>query len=214
VAVCNRSVVGDAISHPVKQIHSTVVGMLFLPDSTIKRINHTAQVKKKKEVFPKRSLPFDSKIEQPLLTPYELSVSVRTPVSHSVLLESQALQSVVGGLIVHRKFTPAIKIFSKPITSVKKIIDTAFSYPKFSVYPNPVPRGAVVKLVLKRLDQGSYQASIIAVSGTIIQSSEVVINNKDQATEININELAAGNYFIRLTNRRTGKYYTEKIIVQ
>lgn len=100
----------------------------------------------------------------------------------------------------------------KPIPLIKKIFDTAFI--KFSVYPNPVQNGSSFKIHLKRIEKGAYIISVIGNNGQIVQATEANIENKNQVLDFNLKEVAAGTYFVRLTNKKTGKDFTEKIIVQ
>lgn len=114
---------------------------------------------------------------------------------------------IAGGVTAVRtnKYIPSPSI-------IKKVIESAFS--KFSVYPNPARRGSSVKLDTKRITPGSYLVSIININGSIVENKEILISNKNEVHDLNLPEIAAGTYFVRLTNKATGQSYNERIIVQ
>jgi len=111
---------------------------------------------------------------------------------------------VVAGLV---RSTPV-----KPVPLIQKIIDTAFT--RFSVYPNPVTKNASLNISLKKFEIGKYFISILNSSGETIQSNEVHVESKNQVIDYILKEISAGTYFVRLANKKIGKQYTEKIIVQ
>jgi hypothetical protein len=121
-------------------------------------------------------------------------------------LENYTISGQLGGVVV------CVRSYPDPVKKIKRIIDTAFR--KFSVYPNPVRRNSSVRINFKKLDAGAYVISILNMAGEVIQTKEVVIENKNPLLELPIKETAAGTYFIHAFNRKTGASYSEKIIVQ
>ena len=67
---------------------------------------------------------------------------------------------------------------------------------------------------MKKLDQGFYTISIISISGEVVQTEEVIVENKNQQVDFNLNRTTAGTYFVRVFNRNTAASYTERIIVE
>lgn len=122
-----------------------------------------------------------------------------------VIITSNELTGRLGGFVVCTRV-------ERTLPTIKQIIDTAFS--RFSIYPNPVQKNSSFKIDVKKVQTGNYLISIINLSGQTVQSTEAVIENKYQIININLKDLSAGNYFVRLINRNTGKYFTEKIVVQ
>ena len=117
-------------------------------------------------------------------------------------------QALTGEIVV----VGFIRKKAKPIPPIRKIVDTAFK--RFSVYPSPAPRSSVIKINLKKPDPGQYTVSIINLSGEIVQTEEVFIENKKQPVDFHLKDIAAGTYFVHLFNRKTAASYSEKIIVQ
>lgn len=130
--------------------------------------------------------------------------------------ESKDVTIVLGGTVMSLGEVVVVgyvrRKLVKPIPLIKKIFDPAFT--KFSVYPNPVQNGSSFKIHLKKIEKGAYIISVIGNNGQIVQATEANIENKNQVLDFNLKEVAAGNYFVRLTNKKTGKDFTEKIIVQ
>lgn len=134
--------------------------------------------------------------------------SIQSYYSPFLTITMNTLSCRVGGIEV----TYPKNKRSKSIPLIKKLIDTAFQ--RFSVYPNPIKAGTLMIIKLNKMDMGTYDISIINSNGQLIQSREVIAEVKSQLIEVAIGNFAAGEYFVRLTNKNSGKAYTEKIIVE
>jgi hypothetical protein len=102
--------------------------------------------------------------------------------------------------------------FKEKTPLIKQFIDTAFK--KFSVYPNPITVNSVFTIETKKMEKGDYTLGIISIDGEVVQTNNVIIEKKPESIKTVLNNLAAGSYFMRLTNKKSGKSYSEKIIVQ
>ncbi|MGN6402148.1 MAG: carboxypeptidase-like regulatory domain-containing protein [Flavisolibacter sp.] len=111
---------------------------------------------------------------------------------------------VVTGLIAYKP--------PKPISLIKQIRDTAFN--RFSIYPNPAYTNSSFTINTKKMKSGDYTFSIINLNGIIIQTKEVEVEHKEQLLSFSLQGIANGSYTVNFTNKKSGKTYTEKLIVQ
>ncbi|MEI2738151.1 MAG: carboxypeptidase-like regulatory domain-containing protein [Chitinophagaceae bacterium] len=86
--------------------------------------------------------------------------------------------------------------------------------PGLLVYPNPLQAGATLNLSFKKMEEGYYQLQIINLSGQTVDRKEIWIDAEARLLNINMPLVSAGSYFLVLTNRKTGKKFSEKIIIQ
>ena len=102
----------------------------------------------------------------------------------------------------------------KPIPVINSLLkDTVFS--KFKIFPNPVPVGTNLTIEVKeKIKDGYYLVNIINQSGQSIYQREVWIDEEARLLEINIPIVKTGNYVVVVTNRKSGKRYSEKLIIQ
>jgi CarboxypepD_reg-like domain/Secretion system C-terminal sorting domain len=124
-----------------------------------------------------------------------------------VSLDEQMLGQVVtvGAMIVRKKKSP------KPL--IQRIFkDTTFKF--FKIYPNPVVAGASVNLELKKAEPSEYNVDLINMSGQIVYSGVQRFESKNETNSFNIPYIVAGGYLLQLANKKSGKKYTEKIIIQ
>ncbi|HWJ90303.1 MAG TPA: T9SS type A sorting domain-containing protein [Flavisolibacter sp.] len=116
------------------------------------------------------------------------------------------LRCYVGGLVMTTIRT------SRGLPLIQRPIDTSVS--KFAVYPNPVKSGGSFSIDVKKLGKGDYVMVVVTSNGATVQSSDVSIVSSKQVLYNSLPSVAAGNYYVRLTNKRTGASYSNKIIVQ
>jgi hypothetical protein len=92
-----------------------------------------------------------------------------------------------------------------PINAQTKIADLN----AFLIYPNPVMRLSVIKIKLLQLTKGKIE--VINSAGQIMQSINL---NNEKTLDINLDDASAGVYFVCLTDVRTQKRSTQKLIIQ
>jgi Domain of unknown function (DUF4469) with IG-like fold len=63
-------------------------------------------------------------------------------------------------------------------------------------------------------EEGYYFLQLLNLSGQQVQKMEIWIDASARLLDVDVPKLVAGSYFLVLTNKRTGKKYTEKIIIQ
>ena len=121
------------------------------------------------------------------------------------LSEQMVGEVVIVGFAVRKKKP------SKPL--IQRIFqDTTFKF--FKVYPNPVVAGASVNIELKQAEPGDYKIDLINMSGQIVYSGVQRFESKKELNSFNIPYTIAGGYLLQLTNKRSGKKQTEKMIIQ
>jgi hypothetical protein len=100
----------------------------------------------------------------------------------------------------------------KVVDVIKPIVTTTQN--GLQVFPNPVSSGSSINVSIKKMEEGYYNFQLINLSGQIINQSNVWIDKEASVFNFNVPAVAAGNYFIALVNKKTGKKLTEKVIIQ
>ncbi len=85
---------------------------------------------------------------------------------------------------------------------------------KFFVFPNPVFPGGNISLGVGLMEEGYYAVQFITMSGQILQQKEIWIDSEARVLNLEVPKVAVGSYFLVLTNNKTNKKMTEKIIIQ
>lgn len=85
---------------------------------------------------------------------------------------------------------------------------------KLSVYPNPSRIGSTININLKEPQEGDYVLEFLNSSGQLTLTKEIRLEKAATLFTLEVPVVVAGNYFIVLTNKITGKKITDKIIVQ
>jgi len=100
-----------------------------------------------------------------------------------------------------------------PIAKSQAIQETRVNN-RIAVYPNPVTNG-VVNLSFSDLAAGRYKVELLDISGNLISSKQVNIQNEKQIEEFRFPGLSvSGNYLIRVTDKKNKVNVTNKIVVQ
>ena len=123
---------------------------------------------------------------------------------------AQMVTATVGAVVV---VGYSIRKKKEPIKLFQRIFKDS-SYKFFKVYPNPVSAGSLMKLELNKAEAGEYEADLINQNGQIIHSTTVVFEAENKFNSFDIPMTTTGVYFLRLTNKKSGKKHTEKIIIQ
>ncbi len=90
--------------------------------------------------------------------------------------------------------------------------DTADKF--FKVYPNPVPAGSNISIEWKQTEEGYYSLQLFNQAGQSVHQQEIWIDAEARLLNIDFPAVTAGNYFLSFISKKTGKKFTEKIIIQ
>jgi Secretion system C-terminal sorting domain len=82
-----------------------------------------------------------------------------------------------------------------------------------TVYPNPVTNSSV-NVSFADQPAGKYQVQFLDLSGKLISAQEVNVNGKVHVTNLNLPEVAKGNYLIKIVSEANKVSVTNKIVVQ
>lgn len=82
------------------------------------------------------------------------------------------------------------------------------------VFPNPVKAGDQIKIEWRKAGTGEYKIDLYNLQGQLIKSSFARIENEINSFTFQIPATTPGSYLLRMTNKKSGKKYAEKIIIQ
>jgi CarboxypepD_reg-like domain/Secretion system C-terminal sorting domain len=97
---------------------------------------------------------------------------------------------------------------------LKSDINLPITINRLHIYPNPVASGSTVNIAFNQLNEGYYAFQIVNISGQMIQQKEIWIDSEARLLNIDVPSVAVGSYFMILTNKKTGKKFSEKVIIQ
>ena len=134
-----------------------------------------------------------------------------TPV---VLSNQGGYSSLSGGSVawtigepVSETYTTATKIttmgFHQPELGMATLIAEQGNDQSILVYPNPVKD--VLTINFSGLKSGNYKLELVDDLGKLIFKSEAAITENNQIYNLKVNEVAAGNYFLRVNNENFSK---------
>ncbi len=83
-----------------------------------------------------------------------------------------------------------------------------------SIFPNPVNPASSINIEWKNNDEGYYTLQLINPAGQPFHQREIWIDTDARLLNLDIPAVTAGVYFLVITNKKTGKRLTEKLIVQ
>lgn len=234
-AVCNRDVKGEiVIRTPVKEVQQ-VKGRVIdeegkpLPyASVIIKGTHAGVAADSSGVFT-LSLPQEEKVVLSIsyigFMPAEFQLpetvtrnkELLTIQLKKITLKEVMVQSgpVFMGMVVRKKVVrnsvAAGKTTIKKITPPLTIINTT---PAMRVYPNPVSSGAAINIKCDKMEESYYSVQLLTLSGQMALQKEIWIDKDARILNMTIPGVAAGTYLLKMTSRKSGKSFTDKIVVE
>jgi hypothetical protein len=101
-----------------------------------------------------------------------------------------------------------------PVVEKAKRIDGILNQGSIAVFPNPV-RNGVVKLSFDNQPAGRYQVQFMDISGKVVSTQEVTIQNKVQVHEFRLPKIiTAGNYLVKVVNDKNEISNVSKLVVE
>lgn len=115
-----------------------------------------------------------------------------------------ALSSTSGGMIIYQS---------------KGVIDTLQNWVKevvfkFRIYPNPARASAPLNVHVPDGFEGDVVCRILSLEGRVLQTTRQSVSKGSTRMQVMIPRLAAGTYVVQLGEVRTGKWASEKVLIQ
>lgn len=129
----------------------------------------------------------------------------------TIQLKRLPVEYLVGELVVCYKPEPKKEIKNVPLMPAV-IKDAALG--AFKVFPNPVTSGSDITIEWKQTEEGYFTMQLLDQSGKQLNKQEIWIDAEARMLDIEVPVVPAGSYFLVMTNKKTGKKFTEKIIIQ
>lgn len=82
------------------------------------------------------------------------------------------------------------------------------------IFPNPAKAGSETKIEWRNADAGEYKIDLYGLHGQLIKSSFAKIESEINSFTFHIPAITPGSYLLRMTNKKSGKKHSEKIIIQ
>jgi len=144
-------------------------------------------------------------------------------ITKEIILQGEQDINGEGILEIKMENTTLGMIYLTGITIVRRtpkqipLLDRIFkdsSFNNFKVYPNPARVGSLLHFEFKKPVPGIYSIQLFTQTGQVIHREEIELNEKNPVVGIRVPSAIRGTYFIRMRNKKTGKEYPEKIIIQ
>ncbi|MEI9944544.1 MAG: carboxypeptidase-like regulatory domain-containing protein [Chitinophagaceae bacterium] len=133
------------------------------------------------------------------------------------LKDKSALPEVV---LISNVITRGMVVLGGARSSVQKISykskvpDPPVALLDVKVYPNPVLSNATISIKCGKIEEDNYSIQLFNLTGQVIMQKEIWIDKNAGIFDLQVPSAAAGNYFIRIFNKQSGKSFTEKLIIQ
>jgi hypothetical protein len=189
-----------------------VVGM-FLPEIIYDTDIETLSEKKLTNNSKKQRSTILPEVELPSITKESLSPLKNTIDDNPILLQQQLMAGGVSvrlGGVVAKCYDRKIP---KPIAFLKRIFkDTALR--NFRIYPNPIQSNSTLHIEWNQKESGNYVLQLYNQSGQLVFKKDSYLDEEARMVSIDLPSVLPGSYFFRITNKTSGKSYTEKIIIE
>jgi TonB-dependent SusC/RagA subfamily outer membrane receptor len=155
---------------------------------------------------------------------YELTATRVGYKPHRCLINSKIIGKSYTVLLLKGFKTLSLVENQEPITAMCYNLKTVQSYElrstnepssdQFRVFPIPAKAGSEIKIVWRKAPIGEYVIGLYNLQGQFIKSSFARIENETNAFSFQIPIVTPGSYLLQMTNRKSGKKYAEKILIQ
>ena len=146
----------------------------------------------------------------------ELFVNDLSNQSHSIILKP--ISTVNNGVVVVsygsvRKGYVTGAMWTIEKSYLQKVRDY-FVSDSIKVFTNPAKAGDQIKIEWRKAETGEYKIDLHSLQGQLIKSSFARIENEINSFTFQIPAITPGSYMLRITNKKSGKKHSEKIIIQ
>jgi len=132
-------------------------------------------------------------------------------------------QSIMGLIVQDTEIFPPRELMHVDTSEIatpvaKKISDSLrnmfFSKRNPLVFPNPIKNNSTQNIEIITHENGTYLAQIVAMNGQVILRKEILVDNHNYPVRLPVPAIPSGTYVLQMNNKKSGRTYAEKIIVE
>ncbi len=139
--------------------------------------------------------------------------SIEITLSTNATLSGEVVVTAYGVTRTGKMTLGSTSIRIERISYLQKAKDY-FLGDSIKVFPNPVKAGGQIKIEWKKAETAEYKIDLYSLQGQLVNSSLARIENEINVFAFHIPIVTPGNYLLQMTNKKSGKKHTEKIIIQ
>jgi hypothetical protein len=135
--------------------------------------------------------------------------------SGSEIIVALKQNNTLGEVIVTSPTERKTQASLSAVTTSRSYADTSKnnSFSNFKIYPNPLPSNSTLHIVWNQKEIGDHVLELFNQAGQRVFSQEIYIDQEAKLLEVTLPSLSAGNYFLRLTGKSTGRSHSQKLVV-
>jgi hypothetical protein len=153
----------------------------------------------------------------PFTLQYSEEVDITIQMKRSVKALDEALVSAIGCGLKRQYIAGGVNVVRggalKVDTPVIKPVPVVTGEPRAKFYPNPARAGQRFYISFNEPDEGYYDWQLLDIQGKIIEKKSFWIDAKATVMETTLPLVSSGTYIAVLVNRKTGKRFSEKVII-
>jgi hypothetical protein len=139
--------------------------------------------------------------------------SVEIALSTNATLSGEVVVTAYGVTRTGKMTLGSTSIRMERISYLQKAKDY-FLGDSIKVFPNPVKAGGQIKIEWKKAETSEYKIDLYGLQGQLVKSSLARIENEINVFAFQIPIITPGSYMLQMTNKKSGKKHSEKIIIQ
>jgi hypothetical protein len=139
--------------------------------------------------------------------------SVEIALSTNATLSGEVVVTAYGVTRTGKMTLGSTSIRMERISYLQKAKDY-FLGDSIKVFPNPVKAGGQIKIEWKKAETAEYKIDLYSLQGQLVKSSLARIENEINVFAFQIPIITPGSYLLQMTNKKSGKKHSEKIIIQ
>jgi hypothetical protein len=154
-------------------------------------------------------------LNEQLINQELLNKSEVKPINNTPNLIAQQLSGRLGGVIV--RVGGVTRCYIKKQSKAKQIIQRIFRdtlFNKLTAYPNPIKSNSTLHIEWNQTENGYHVLQLFNLQGQLMFTKEMFIDDEAKVLSVDLPSLTAGNYFLKMTNKKTSRSYTSKILVE
>ena len=125
----------------------------------------------------------------------------------------QLAPALMGEVVVVGYISPK-KIKRRELKENKKQEKALATSPYVLPYPNPVMAGSLLNIQCRDIERGNYSVEVYTLTGQLVQASKVTYGKEDSQISLQLGQLLAGTYLLRLAHEKNGKHFSQQVVVK
>ena len=153
------------------------------------------------------NVPANGKISVSAVGFITVTIRVNSDQDGLLVTLNRAEIEMMGAVVItttRRRSHKTIQKQEKPLAPIPSIL----------AYPNPINSGSMLNIRCNNLEAGNFTLEFYTLTGQLVKTTRVAYSSEKESMSVPTTQMLPSTYILKVTNEKSGKHFSQQVVVE